>query len=298
MEEDYIEIGAGKRMHRFIHLVITIPAFIFIGVMTYYLASSPRIQEDGWGVVVFAAACLFMLYCVILYLLTRTYKEETIITDKQLTFTHRTMFLTIPFSTTIWLCNIASMLRDDKYLYLYDNRHNVLLKISDRINETKQIADELKKRLPNVEYKTQSDVLTNARLTYTVPSLVVVVLYIGWIALGVYLFVFMHDTSAKTIIGWCLVMWLIIYNCSQTVVIKGDKLTYTGRSFFMTPIDQTINISDVASLSGSRRSLFLLDKKGNCIMDIHKNVFFIFQLGRTLEILICNREKECNSPCL
>lgn len=288
MQEDKTIIGIGDGGHRIIHGIITIPFLIIEGILFYVLYTSPN-PEIKDGIIVFVLGMISLPYVVILRLITKSFSETVIIDKYYLTLTHRTLLLTIPSYKTILLDDIASVHRDDDYLHLYNKRGELLLEISDRINETKEIVKELKKRLPNVEYSEYS-IVSNVSKTYTMSNVICTLMIIFWLVIGAMILINLQEKRIYSIIFWSVIMLLIIFYSSQKVVMTKDRLTYTGRKLFMAPFVESIQISDIASMGGDRYTLVLYDKEGKPLMEIQKNIFFFTQLTRALEIRISNRE--------
>lgn len=296
MQEEPTEIGCTGRVHRVFHSFITIPFLIFEGILAYILLSIIPAQTGfslGWGAD-FILLLWFLIYIIILAILTKEYTVGVSIEGNKLTYIRRTILLTIPIQEeAILIQKIASIYQDDDYLYLYNKRNELLLKISCRWIKAKKIADELQKRLPDIKY-THYSRLANITSTYQMSSTSIILFILIWAVVGVVLWRYREFLDNVLYVGiiWVVVLWYWIYCSSQKVVIDKELLTYTKRNFFFVPTEKTVKISDIASMNGNKYEIWLYDKHGNKLIDIDKNIFYLVKLTRAIDVLINNRDPE------
>ncbi|MBQ0088696.1 MAG: hypothetical protein KBT27_05140 [Prevotellaceae bacterium] len=300
MQEDKTIIGTSNSHHRLVHSFITIPFLAFEGFTFYmfYTSSNPNIK--GW-VIAFTIVAISVPYFILLKRLTRSLLEMVIIDECNLTLIHRTPLLTIPIQKgLIPLWQIASIYQDDDHLYLYDKQNKLLLKISNEaIEETKEIVDELQKRLTDIKY-TQYSSISNVTYTYQMSNSSIIILVVLLAIVGVFIWHRREFLDNVLFYGltWGMSLWYLIYHSSLKVVIKHDQLTYKGRTFFFVPFEKTINVSDIASMDGNSFEIWLYDKDSNKLLEIRKNIFYFEKLTRALEILISKNESkpEASTP--
>lgn len=300
MQEEATEIGCSGSVHRVLHSLITIPFLILEGIWAYVLLSLIPAKTGfslGWGAY-FILLLWFLIYFIVLAILTKEDTVGIVIEGDKLTYIRRTILLTIPIQEeSVLLWKIASIYRDDDYLYLYDKRHKVLLKISCKRIEAKKVADELKRFLPDIKHLHYSRV-ANLTSTYRMSDSCIIIFILLWAVIGGVILRYREVFGNILYFGimWVAFLWYWIYCSSQKVVIDKGQLTYTKRTFFFATIEKTIKISDIASMDGNKYEIWLYDKNENKLMDIDKNVFYLGKLTRALEILISDREPEPEIP--
>lgn len=293
-------IGYTAHAHRVYHLTITITFLICWSVIAYLLFSFIPAQTGfsfGWLDAV-PLALIALAYFIILAILSKKRRRTVIIDDNKLTYVCRTILLTAPTQEEpVLLWKIASIYRDDDYLYLYDKRHDVLLRISSKTINIKEIADELKKRLPNIEYSQYSK-LANSTSTYQMSRISIIICVLLLVSAGVTIWQNREILDEILYSGFVLVicLWYLIYRSTQKVVIDKEHLTYKSRTFFFTLVEKTIKVSDIASMGGNKSDIWLFDKNENKLIDLPKNIFYLGKLTHALEIIISNRESDSELP--